>query len=36
MHESRYGFYTLDAADLANLVEGSNVLAAEVHQDRAM
>ena len=32
--ESRYETFTLDAADLAHLVEGTNVLAAEVHQDR--
>ena len=32
--EGRYETFTLDAADLAHLVEGTNVLAAEVHQDR--
>ena len=32
--ESRYETFTLDEADLAHLVEGTNVLAAEVHQDR--
>ncbi len=32
--ESRYETFTLDAEDLAHLVEGTNVLAAEVHQDR--
>ncbi|MEH7391623.1 metallophosphoesterase family protein [Bacillus sp. JJ1503] len=32
--ESRYETFTLDAADLAHLVKGTNVLAAEVHQDR--
>ena len=32
--ESNYETFTLDAADLAHLVEGTNVLTAEVHQDR--
>lgn len=32
--ESRYETFILDAEDLEHLVEGTNVLAAEVHQDR--